>query len=47
MVGLPRLSRISRPMMSTMAVMGASFGNAGTGWIGAALQQAMAAEKAG
>jgi hypothetical protein len=23
-VGLPRLSRISRPMMSTMAVMGAS-----------------------
>jgi hypothetical protein len=24
-VGLPRLSRISRPMMSTMAVMGALF----------------------
>jgi hypothetical protein len=31
-VGLPRLSRISRPMMSTMSVMRTSFGSAGGRW---------------
>jgi hypothetical protein len=32
-VGLPRLSRISRPMMSTMAVLGASLEIACNGWL--------------
>src|SRR5476649_788608 len=44
-VGLPRLSRISRPMMSTMAVMGASLENARER-LALLLQQGMGAEKA-
>jgi hypothetical protein len=45
-VGLPRLSRISRPMMSTMAVMGASFRECRGGRLALLLQQGPGAEKA-